>query len=775
MKKYWVLTLFIIGSFASNAQSGMFRGFVKDKETNEGIPYANVSLKGAGIGGVTNLDGYFQISKIPSGEYDVVVSFIGYETQNFKLDINKDNIITKTIFLEQSSEVLDDIVLNIERQERKTKVMISQVRLSQKTIDRFSVGGDADLVKAIEILPGVVATGDQGGQLYIRGGAPIQNLTMLDGMIIYNPFHSIGFFSVFDSDILKSADVYTAGFNAQYGSRNSSVMDIRTRAGNRQRLAGKVSASTYMAKALIEAPIGKKDASGFAGSSILISAKASYLHKTSSVIYPYVETVFDGLPFQFADIFGKFSSQSKSGSEFNLFGFNFKDKVKFDADKQIDWNSYGAGFNFKVIPSGSPTIIGGSFAYSSYKINSTEIPGQPRNSQITGFNGGLNFTYFVRDHDELLYGVEFIGYTTQFEFTNSVGLKIGEGSGNNTTEMAGYAKYRFVSNRLIIEPGIRFHYYGSLGEVSIEPRLGAKYNVTDIFRLKASGGVYSQNLMSASSDRDVVNLFYGFLSGGGANLPSSFRGVPITTDLQKAVHLVGGFEVDIAQHWDFSFETYLKDFKQIINTNRNKLYPNKPAYADKPEQLRLDFIVERGKAYGFDFLLKYDDGTWYLWAVYSWRKVTRDDGINVFAPHFDRRHNVNLVGSYKFGNDKSWAVSARWNFGTGFPFTPTQGYYPGVPFTTGDGNPNFNFDYTTQNGDPKVLYGDLNSSRLTDYHRLDISLKKYWTFGKHQRVEATVGATNIYNQENIFFFNRASAEVVNQLPIMPYLSMNYSF
>ncbi len=775
MKNYWASVLFIICSLNSFAQTGMFRGFVKDKETNEGIPFANVSLKGAGLGNVTNLDGYFQIGKIPKGEYEVEVSFIGYESQNLKLKISRDNIVTKTIYLEPSSEMLDDIVLNIERQERKTKVMISEVRLSQKSIDRFSVGGDADLVKAISILPGVVSTGDQGGQLYIRGGAPIQNLTKLDGMILYNPFHSIGFFSVFETDIIQSADILTAGFNAQYGSRNSSVMDIKTRAGNRKRVAGKVSASTFMAKALIEAPIGKKDKLGFANSSILISAKASYLDKTSDIFYPYIETIFDGLPFQFADIYGKFSTQSKSGSEFNVFGFNFRDKVNFDADKQIDWKSYGGGFNFKVVPSGSPTIIGGSFAYSKYAINSTEIEGQPRNSTITGFNGGLNFTYFVREHDELLYGIEFIGYSTEFAFTNSIGLKIGDGSSNNTTEMAGYAKYRYVGNRLIIEPGVRLHYYGSLGELSFEPRLGVKYNATDIFRLKASAGLYSQNLMSASSDRDVVNLFYGFLSGGGLNLPSSFRGEAITGDLQKAVHVVGGFEVDIAQHWDFSFETYLKDFKQIINTNRNKLYPNTPAYADKPEQLRLDFIVERGKAYGFDFLLKYDDGTWYLWAVYSWAKVTRDDGINVYSPHFDRRHNVNIVGSYKFGDDKSWEVSVRWNFGSGFPFTPTQGYYPGLPFTTGEGKPSFNFDYTTQNGDPNVLYGTLNSGRLTDYQRLDISIKKYWNFKNHQVIEAVLGATNIYNQENIFFFNRTTAEVVNQLPILPYLSMSYRF
>ena len=773
MLRVFSFLFFLFIGLNAFSQTGTLRGFVYDKGTQEAVPFANISLKDTKIGGITNSDGFFQIGKIPVGEYVAMVSFLGYETVELKVKIKANKINTQKFYLEESSQVLQDVVLNVQRQEMKTKVMISEVRLTTKSIDRFSIGGDADLVRAIQILPGVVTTGDQGGQLYIRGGAPIQNLTMLDGMIVYNPFHSIGFFSVFDTDILQSADIYTAGFNAQYGSRNSSVMDIRTRAGNRQRIAGKVSASTYMAKALVEAPIGKKDKNGFAPSSILISGKASYLHQSADIFYPYVETVFEGLPFQFADIFGKFSAQSNSGSSFNVFGFNFNDRVRFDADKEINWTTYGAGFDFTVVPAGSPTIIGGSFAYSNYLINSTEIEDQPRNSNISGFNGGLNFTYFIRDFDELKYGLEFIGYTTDFTITNSVGLQ--NSDNNNTTEIAGYAKYRYVSDKLIIEPGLRLHYYASLSEMSFEPRIGLKYKATPSLRFKGSGGVYSQNLVAASSDRDVVNLFYGFLSGGNSSLPSEFRGEPIDSKLQRAYHAVLGFEYDVTEFVDFSFETYVKDFAQIINTNRNKLYPNIGAYSDKPEILKLDYIVERGLAYGFDFLLKYNYRNWYFWGVYSWSKVTRDDGIQVYAPHFDRRHNVNLVVTYRFGKDQSWEVSSRWNYGSGFPFTPTQAYYPGLTFNGENGSPDLDFNYLNENGEPAVLYGDLNSARLTSYHRLDLSIKKSWEFDHNQAMEATLGATNMYNRENIFYFNRLTATPVYQLPIMPYLSMSFSF
>jgi len=172
--------------------------------------------------------------------------------------------------------------------------------------------------------------------------------------------------------------------------------------------------------------------------------------------------------------------------------------------------------------------------------------------------------------------------------------------------------------------------------------------------------------------------------------------------------------------------------------------------------------------------MKYEKGRYYLWAVYAWSMVTRDDGIQVYNPNFDRRHNINLVGNAKLGKDEKWFLSVRWNLGTGFPFTPTQGYYPGIDFLDQFGNPDIDFDYITANGDPSVLYGDLNSKRLPTYHRLDASLK-YSTKTEAGEYEVTFGATNIYNRENIFYYDRTSAQRVNQLPIMPTISASFAF
>ena len=775
MHKYrLLLALFIFGNIAY-AQSTILRGFVYEKLNEAPIPYANISLKGTKVGGSTNMEGFFQINNVPPGKYTAVVTFLGFKTIEKEVNIKQGRILTETFYLEEESQMLQDVVINVERQEMKTKVLTSVTTLSPKKIERFSVGGDPDLVRALQVLPGVITSGDQGGQLYIRGGAPIQNLVLLDGMVVYNPFHSIGFFSIFDTDVLQSSDVYTAGFSAEYGSRNSSVMDVKTRAGNRQRFAGKVYASTYMAKLLLEAPIGKKRANGFAPASFLVSAKTSYLDQTSQIFYPYVKSSFGkGLPFSFTDIYGKISSHSTNGSKIGAYGFYFTDAVKLTPQQKINWDTWGVGVDFKVIPPSSTTIIEGSFATSAYYIESTEIPNQPRNSRIGGFNGGLDFTYFIRDHDEIKYGLQAIGYATDYVFTNSIGLQYSENQ--NTTELGAYIKYRYVGTRLLIEPGVRIQYYGSLAELRFEPRIGLKYNVTENFRLKAAGGFYSQNLMAANSDRDVVNLFYGFLSGQD-NLPSTFKGDPVTTKLQTAVHGVAGFEVSLGSDFDLNVETYFKDFPQITNVNRNKIYPDVPSYASKPELLRKDFIIESGFAYGFDFLLKYNKANYSVWATYSWSKVTRDDGIQEYPPFFDRRHNINIVASYTWGKKREWEASGRWNFGSGFPFTQTQAYYPNIPFTNPTtGAPEVNLDYSRFNGNAGILYSALNQGRLPDYNRFDISVKRIFQMkSEYQRLEITAGATNILNRENIFYFDRVDAERVNQLPIMPTVSFAYTF
>lgn len=773
MIRKFVLSAVLISCALAAFSQGSIRGFVYSEENGEPVLFANVVLEGTSHGISTDVNGYYSITDVPAGTYTLVVSSVEYAKYTEEIEIEDNKVKSRNFYLESQVIQLEGAEVSAERQEQKTEVNMSVETVTPKEIKQLpSVGGQPDLAQYLQVLPGVVFTGDQGGQLYIRGGSPVQNKVLLDGMIVYQPFHSIGLFSVFDTDIIRNADVYTGGFNAQYGGRISSVMDITTRDGNKVRTAGKVGISPFAAKLLLEGPLKKR---GEDGSSIsyLISAKHSYLEESSKFLYDYIDE--DGLPFNFTDIYGKISFAGANGSKFSAYGFNFTDDVFYQGIADLNWRNYGGGGNFVVIPSGSPMLISGNFSASNYKVSLREENLEQdlnRSSEIGGFNFGLDFKY-LKGEDNIRYGLQVIGRKTDFRTVNPVGLNVEQVE--NTTEFGGYLVYKKTLGDLILEPSFRIQYYASLTQFSPEPRLGVKYNVNERLRLKGAVGRYSQNIIAANSDRDVVNLFYGFLSGP-QNLQDDFYQQngevrDVEYPLQTANHYIAGFEFDITEKINLNVEAYFKDFTQLTNINRNKIFEDTPANSHRPEVLTKDYIVETGKARGVDVVVKYEEKHVYFWLVYSLGKVDRWDGIREYSPVFDRRHNVNLVASYEFGKDHLWEASARWNLGSGLPFTQTQGYYE-IP----DINDGINSDYTTDNASELgILYGDLNEGRLPVYHRLDLNLKRHIEFKNKTEMEITAGVTNAYSRANVFYIDRVTNNRVNQLPFMPSIGVEYSF
>jgi len=760
-----VFFFILISTIALAQKTGSVRGFLYDKENGEPVLYTPVFIKGTQFGSITDVNGFYSITNIPTGNYILTVGAIGYDSVLIDIIIAPDQVLNKQIFVAKGSVNLKTVEISAEREARRTEVRASVNKITPKEIKSVpSIGGEPDLAQYLQVLPGVVFSGDQGGQLYIRGGTPIMNKVLLDGMVVYNPFHSIGLFSVFDTDILRNADVYTGGFPADYGDRISSVMDITTRGGNKRRYGGKISGSTFSSKLLLEGPIKKQKEDGGGSSSFLISYKNSYLDQSSKVIYDYVDK--DGLPFSFSDFYGKISLNGENGSQLNIFGFDFKDNAKFKNVTDINWKSNGFGSNFILVPQGSNTLIDGVFAFSQYKINQTESSEPPRSSLINGFNFSFNLTSFI-GKDELKIGLEVLGFRTELSTNTITGLTYEQIE--NTTEFGSFLRYRISRERIVIEPSIRLQYFASLSEFSPEPRIGIKINASENLRFKLAGGIYAQNLIAAVSDRDVVNLFYGFLSGP-ESLPDEFNGKTVNSRLQKARDIIVGAEIDIAKHVSVNVETFYKQFTQLSNINRDKVYPDNGFYQDKPDYLTKDFIVEEGKSYGADLVVKYEYKRIYLWAVYSLTFVERNDGIREYRPHFDRRHNVNLVGSYTFGKKLDWEFNARWNFGSGFPFSGTQGFYEYQNFSDG-----LYTDPLANNGDLGIVYGPLNEKRLPSYHRLDFSLKKEFVLSKNSNLEITASAINVYNRENIFYFDRVRYQRVNQLPFLPSLGINMSF
>lgn len=766
--------------FTLAAQDGVVRGFVYEAETGEPAIFTNVFLQGTTIGAATDVNGYFSLTRVPAGTHTLMVTYVGFDTLSKSISIKADQILTEKLFIKKASVTLRMFEVSAEKQEAQQQVRMAVTRVEPKQIERMpAVGGEKDLAQYLQMIPGVIFTGDQGGQLYIRGGSPIMNKVMLDGMVLYNPFHSIGLFSVFDNDIIRNADIFTGGFNAEHGGRISSVMDITTRDGNKTRLAGKVAASTFAGKVLLEGPMKKQTDPGSSSSSFLINARHSYLSESSKALYSYVDTA--GLPFGFTDLFGKLSFNGANGSKFNLFGFNFSDKVEYRNVSDLAWNNWGAAATFVLVPQGSAVLIDGVFAVSNYRIQLDERDLEPRASEVAGFNGGLNFKYFTGDN-EARYGIELLGFRTDFNFFNSAGNLIQQVE--NTTEFAGYFNYRWnmgkapasasYDHRFVLDPGLRVHYYASLAVANVEPRMGFKWNINDNLRFKAAAGRYSQNLVAANSDRDVVNLFYGFLSSP-TDLPEEQK-LPdgstraIKDGLQRSAHYLAGFEIDPTRDITLNLEGWYKDFQQVTNLNRNKVYEDTDEFQDKPDELKKDFIVESGEAYGADLTLKYEKGGTYFWAVYSLSYVKRFDGTIEYNPIWDRRHNVNLLASHTFGKFDSWKASVRFNFGTGFPFTQTQGFYESDPFNT-----NISADYHTTNGELGTLYARLNDGRLPDYGRVDLGLTKTWKLDERRQVQVDFGITNVADRDNIFYYDRVRGTRVNQLPILPSLGASYSF
>ncbi len=771
--------LFLFSSSLYFAQQATVRGFVNDKSNGEVIPFQKVKLYSNTTlvaGALTDVNGFFSIPKLNTGTYLLKIENPQFSTKEETITItNASEIVQVKIQLEKNevTKDLEEVKVSAASKQKTTDVAISQLKLDKKALERIpSMGAENDIVGAFSVTPGVITTGDQGGQMYVRGGTPIQNKILLDGMTIYSPFHSIGFFSIFETELVKNVDVYTGGFDAKFGGRISSIMDISYKDGNRKHLEGKLSLSPFMYKAVVEGPLGKKDANGLSGGSYLFSFKNSLLNLTSKKLYPTINNG-DGLPYDFTDSYGKITLNAGGGSKFSFFGFHNNDAVNYSSIAQLNWKQQGGGMNILIVPGGSTALIKGHINGTNYAVDFKEQNAPIRSSSIGGVDLGFDFNFFQKNEGQLDAGINIQGFSTKYVTFNEAARQISDE--NFTFEIGSYLNQKFIFNRWVIQPGIRVQSYTSRDVTSFEPRLGIKYNATEYLRFKASGGRFSQNFTSASSDRDVVNLFNGLLSA-----PSSFQSkltldngdvVDVTSAIQFSWHGVAGFELDLGKYWNLNIEGYYKYFPQLSNINQNKLYDDISENATVNDVYKKDFIIETGKSYGVDFLLKYSKDRLFLWGVYSLSTATRWDGFKTYFPVFDRRHNINLVGSYTMGKTRSFEINVRWNLGSGLPFTPTAGFIQQEKFENG-----ITTDITKTNTDAiQLILGNFNSERLPYYHRLDITLKKTFKFSNRYSLETIGSVTNAYNRNNIFYVNRVSNDKIYQFPLMVSAGMNFKF
>ncbi len=770
--------IFCYAAVAQNPNNGTIKGFVYDKKTGEPVIYTNVQVLNAKTGVQTDVNGYFSIT-LPSGTYTLLATGIGFDSSEMTVNLLPGAIVTKKVLLTSREHQLKDVEVSARKTDKITRINTGVTTVTPRELKLLpSAGGEPDIAQYLQVIPGVVFTGDQGGQLYIRGGSPAQTGIYLDGITIYSPFHSIGLFSVFETEAIRNVDVYTAGFSAQYGNRTSAVVDVHTKDGNRNDISGILSVSPIMTRVLLEGPIVKPKKDNGSNITFLVTAKSSYLDQSSKALYSsFGEPFSSGLPYKFTDMYGKVTFSGDNGSKLNIFGFNFDDQAKLLSDSDYSpiadyhWQARGVGANVILSPGTTSSLIEGKFAYSNYNIGLNQVGTAtdtvPRSSSINSFEAALNFTYFLANYSQFKYGIEVSGTSTSLNYYLTPGISTTE---QRQSTLAGlYFLYRQnFSSKFIFEPSLRFQYYSELNKISPEPRIGMKYNVSDNVRLKLAGGIYSQNIISTKSDQDIVNLFTGFLLSPDQSIKDPYGNV-VKSNLQTAYHTVGGIEVDI-KRVEVNLEPWVKYFGQVDELNRNKLVESDP-----------DFVAATGLANGVDLSAKYSYGRVYLWGSAGYQNVnyTSTDSkgnVQTYPTPFDTRFNINLVSAYTAGKKKDWDLSARFNMHAPFPFTQTQGFYENVNLASGGiaGTPGNG--YTQQNGNLGVIYADqINGGRLSYYHRLDVSAKKKFVLTKKTSLESTFAITNVYDRQNIFYVDRITNVKVYQLPFFPSINLTLYF
>ena len=761
------LALMLAGSLAFG-QTASIKGFVYESGSGQTVPMASVTLEGTKFGQATDVNGYFLLAKLPAGPFDLRVSFLGFSDYRTHLELAPDEVRSLIIVLEPSTIELKEATITAERQRLAGINPASVHRLTPVALNRIpGLSGQADLAEYLQVIPGIIFTGDRGGQFYVRGGEPVNNLVKLDGMTIVSPFHSVGFTSVFDTQTISSVDVSTAGFGAQYGGRLSSVIDVKTRAGNRKEFCADGSLNTFGYSLIAEGPLKKMTPENPGSVSFLLSNKGSWIRTTGPMLYPYLDST--GLPFRYDDYFAKVSFIGSKGDQVDIIGTRFSDVADYPGLMRSAWTSTAGGARLLVSPSGSRVLFESSAFVSDFRASLTQPDIKPRQTFYNSAEASFK-VHYRGPLFSLLWGTEMNVIHTLHTFQGIKGILMEDEY--FTTELLSYLETKIAAGNFMIEPGFRIHYYADKSDLRGEPRLKVRYSVSDRINLNFAGGFYSQNLVSTTSTEDVVNLFQGYYIGPFW-IQSDFKGDHIDNKIQLAGHAVLGASYLGPGSLKLTAELYVKDYYRMISYNRNKIYEDVLRVKDDNGgygtrgYLTKYFIFEKGLAYGLDLMADWSGRYYTVYIAYSLGYVTRQDELITYVPHFDRRHNLNVVGGFRFGRSHAWSAKARWNLGSGFPFTQSVGLYEDLSLLAN----NFMMD-PLMSGELGVWYAPINEGRLPWYHRLDLSLERTWKLSRKMELQAVFGLMNAYNRQNVFYMDRTTYDRIDQLPVLPTLGLS---
>jgi len=788
-KTIMVLLFSLLSPFYGWTQPFTISGYVTDKETGEKLIAASVFDKQSMQGTTTNNYGFFSLT-LSNDSIDFFVSYVGYQTFEKKLvlsgSISMNIALNPTIELQAvnvSAEKVEDI---------QQTTQMSTISVPVKQITKIpALLGEVDVLKAIQLLPGVQSGTEGASGLYVRGGGPDQNLVLLDGTPVYNVSHLFGFFSVFNANAIKNVTLIKGGFPARYGGRLSSVLEINMKEGNLREYKGEATIGLIASKFTIEGPI-KKDKSSF-----IVSGRRTYI---DILMQPFIRTqegnqnISTG--YYFYDLNGKVNYKINDNNWVYLSIYNGNDKfyyknkpysflsggIRYEEESKanIGWGNITSAlrwnhqFNNKLFSNITATYSRYRFLISDYEAASEETDStytQTINSLtyfsgIYDWNGKIDFDYMPLPSHYIRFGLNGIYHTFQPGATNfsyvSQTTNIDSTIGNKNIFASEFALYGEddwkISNHLKANLGL--HFSGFLVNkkfyYSVEPRISGRYLFNNNWSVKAS---YAQ-----------MQQYIHLLTNSNIGLPTDLW-VPATDSVtpQKSQQAAFGVAKTLQKKYLFSVEGYYKWMNNLITYKEGANFINSSDnWEDKIEQ-------GKGWSYGAELFLQKKTGKLTGWIGYTLSWTFRQfENLNFGEPFpykYDRRHDISIVGSYKI--NKFWDISATWVYGTGNALTlPVIRYFSFQPIS----------DYYAYYYADEIEYFDKrNDFRMAAYHRLDIG------FSNHKPVKHGIriwnfGAYNVYNRRNPFYYyfsydNRGNRVLkrVSLFPIIPSISFTFKF
>ncbi len=747
-------------------------GYIKDASSSEAISNAHVFDEKSLKGSYSNSYGFFSIN-IPDDNKNLIVSHLGYRTKHVKIEEES----TITIYLQPNAQELNEVILT-PKSKALDAINMSTVNIGIKEINQTpQIFGEPDVLKTLSILPGVRSGVEGSSGVYVRGGGNGGNLILLDDVPVYNANHLFGFFSVFNPNAIQDVKLVKGGFPANYGGRLSSVIDIKMKEGNRNKLQYEGSLGLIASNLTIQGPIKKEK------SSFLFSARRTYLDLFTTSIAKLANSNRT-IGYNYWDLNGKlshsFSDKDRIYLSMYLGGDLYNDKYKTDfgisngservnEESGLNWGNVTTSFRWNHVYNSK--LFSNLVLYrSKYKFgleakidnvisNERVFRKNDYKSNIEDLAAKIDFDYFYSNKHKFKFGAAFIHHTFlpgAFTYNSNLTENISFGSSEvATTEYYGYLLDRFnVSKELSLNLGV--HLAGSSSSdksyFSIQPRIAGRFNLNNSSSLRFSFAQMEQ--------------YIHLLVNSGVGLPTDLW-VPSNKEIkpQKSQQLALGFTKKIKPDLIMSVETYYKWMKNLIE------------YKDGVSFVNIDnnweSLVEsgKGKSYGAEFLLKKTTGVITGQLAYTYaRSLRKFDNLNFgkeFPFKYDRKHDVNLLLVHNFKSNKT--LSLAWNYGTGYPITlPTSTFINDTGHFTGTNQEDFVYNYPAR-----------NSSRIKDYHRLDLSM----TFSKKKKWgtrEWNIGLYNVYSRLNPTFIDFDDENVndkrFKQLSLFPIIpSISYKF